>query len=62
MQHLFMSLESSLQISAQKATIFSSTDESLCRNVTDKFTSNAQYWVGDRLILSIFYYKALAFI
>ena len=40
---------------------FSSTDESLCRNVTNKFNSNVLYLVGDRLIISFFHY-VLAFI
>ena len=53
---------------------FSSTDESVCRNVTSKFTSNAQKFgggrggrgggegEGDRLSLSLFHYDVLAFI
>ena len=58
----FLFLGSSLQISAQYFTFFRSTDESLCNNVTNKFTSNAQYWVGDRLIHSFFHHYVFVFI
>ena len=37
------------------------SDKLLCRNVTNKFNSDAQYWVRDRPIVLFFHCDGLGF-
>ena len=50
MQHFFCLWEIVCRFQLNNSPFIPLTDESLCHNVTNKFSSNAQYWVGDKLM------------
>ena len=55
MQHFFCHWEVACRFQFNNSPFFPATDESHCRNVANIFSSNAQYWVRYRLILSFFH-------